>query len=78
MAIKILCVFARLLILDALLTFSKYSSVANLVQSQRVERMVGDYLNKTNNYNYNNYNLPPFSPLSEIVPGLPHYCIWKK
>jgi hypothetical protein len=28
--------------------------------------MLGDYLNKTNNYYYNNYNLPPFSPFSEI------------
>jgi hypothetical protein len=32
--------------------------------------MVGDYLNKTNNYYYNNYNLPRFSPLSEIECGI--------
>jgi hypothetical protein len=32
--------------------------------------MAGDYLNKTNNYYYNNYNLPRFSPLSEIECGI--------
>jgi hypothetical protein len=54
-----------------------------LGKSQREERMVGDYLIKTNNYNYNNYNLPAFSPLSEIAllflvsPGVPNYRIWK-
>jgi hypothetical protein len=41
-----------------------------LVQSQRMERMVGDYLNKINNY-YNNNNLPAFSPFSVIERGSP-------
>jgi hypothetical protein len=45
---------------------------ATTVKSQRMERMVGDYLIKINNYNYNNYNLPRFSPLSEIEEVMPH------
>jgi hypothetical protein len=47
--------------------------VAKLAQSQREERIVGDYLIKINNYYYNNYNLQPFSPFSEIECGTAEY-----